>query len=64
VNGGEAVRLTQRQHRVFDLDWTPDGRAVVLATQEGLWKLRIAVNDSRALCYRSRELLIDGKTRR
>jgi Tol biopolymer transport system component/DNA-binding winged helix-turn-helix (wHTH) protein len=42
VNGGEAVRLTQRQHRISDFDWTPDGRALVLATQEGLWKLRIA----------------------
>ncbi|MCI0697103.1 winged helix-turn-helix domain-containing protein [candidate division KSB1 bacterium] len=42
VNGGEAARLTQRQHRISDFDWMPDSRALVLATQEGLWKLRIA----------------------
>jgi Tol biopolymer transport system component/DNA-binding winged helix-turn-helix (wHTH) protein len=42
VTGGEAVRLTQRQHRISDFDWTPDGRALVMAAQEGLWKLRIA----------------------
>jgi len=40
VDGGAAGRLTQGNHRITDFDWTPDGRAVVLASQEGLWKAR------------------------
>lgn len=41
VSGGEAIRLVHGEHRISDIEWTPDGRAVILATQEGLWKLRL-----------------------
>jgi len=40
LESGEARPLTKGKHRLTDFDWTPDGRAVVLASPEGLWKVR------------------------
>jgi Tol biopolymer transport system component/DNA-binding winged helix-turn-helix (wHTH) protein len=42
LKGGEAVQLSMEQQTINDLDWMPDGRAVVFASNEGIWKLPVS----------------------